>query len=200
MGTYLDPIVTLKVMDGDPGVSREPYGYVHLNLSYMPRGMVREDWAVMDIIPEYEEPPKGKDEVYDPDDYTFSGPPKISFLNLYKAKKTLGWWPLYKKDGDYLVKTGNIRMELEVMNKEQSEKRPAGFGRNEPNANPLIPEPIRVKTEFKGLQAKLATLKFIWKSPNRWKFVIAIILQLFGFIFGALLWNAPSSLTASLAG
>ena len=88
--TYLDPIVTLKVMDGDPGVSREPYGYVHLNLSYMPRGMVREDWAIMDIIPEYEEPPKGKDEVYDPDDYTFVGPPKISFLNLYKAKKTLG--------------------------------------------------------------------------------------------------------------
>ena len=54
----------------------------------------------------------------------------------------LGWWPLYKKEGDYLVKTGNIRMELEVMNKEQSEKRPAGFGRNEPNANPVIPEPM----------------------------------------------------------
>ena len=31
--------------------------------AYMPRGMAREEWAVMDIIPEYEEPPKGKDEV-----------------------------------------------------------------------------------------------------------------------------------------
>ena len=47
-------------MDGDPGVSKEPYGYVSLNLSYMPRGMTKEDWAVMAIIPEYEEPPKGK--------------------------------------------------------------------------------------------------------------------------------------------
>lgn len=56
----------------------------------MPRGMAREDWAIMDIIPEYEHPPKGKDEVFDPDDFTFSGPPKITFLNLYKAKKTLG--------------------------------------------------------------------------------------------------------------
>ena len=67
-----------------------------------------------------------------------------SFFNflLNQANVTPGWWPLYKKEGDYLVKTGNIRMELEVMNKEQSEKRPAGFGRNEPNANPLIPEPM----------------------------------------------------------
>ena len=26
-----------------------------------------------------------------------------------------GWWPLYKKEGKYLVKTGNIRMEMEVL-------------------------------------------------------------------------------------
>lgn len=63
-------------------------------------------------------------------------------MKIFKEQWYSGWWPLYKKDGDYLVKTGNIRMELEVMNKEQSEKRPAGFGRNEPNANPVIPEPM----------------------------------------------------------
>ena len=50
----------------------------------------------------------------DPDDNLKEGPPKITFLNLYKAKKTMGWWPLYKKEGKYLVKTGDIRMQLEV--------------------------------------------------------------------------------------
>ena len=52
------------VMDGDPSVAPEPYGFVHLNLAYMPRGMSKEGWAIMDMIPEYEEPPKGADEVY----------------------------------------------------------------------------------------------------------------------------------------
>ena len=33
-------------------------------------------------------------------------------------------------------------MELEVMTKGQAEKRPAGFGRNNPNTNPTIDEPM----------------------------------------------------------
>ena len=61
---FLEPIVTMMVMDGDPSVAPEPYGFVHLNLAYMPRGMSKEGWAIMDMIPEYEEPPKGADEVY----------------------------------------------------------------------------------------------------------------------------------------
>ena len=51
--TYLDPIVTFQVRDSDPSVNDGAYGYVHLNLSYLPRGQPFEKWAIMDMIPEY---------------------------------------------------------------------------------------------------------------------------------------------------
>lgn len=86
------------------------------------------------------------------------------------------------------------------MNREQAEKRPAGFGRADPNQNPFIPEPIRVTTEFKGLEAKVQTVKFLWKSPNRLKFVIAIVLQVVGLVVGALMFNYPSQLVAGFSG
>ena len=53
----LDPILTISVVDGDPSVAPEPYAFLHLDLTYLPRGQPKEEWGVMEMIPGYEEPP-----------------------------------------------------------------------------------------------------------------------------------------------
>ena len=49
---------------------------------------------------------------------------------------------MYKKIDGFLYKTGKIKAELEVMTIPQAEKRPAGYGRSDPNDNPFIDEPM----------------------------------------------------------
>ena len=53
----LDPILTISVVDGDPSVAPEPYAFLHLDLTYLPRGQPKEEWTVMEMIPGYVEPP-----------------------------------------------------------------------------------------------------------------------------------------------
>ena len=53
----LDPILTISVVDGDPSVAPEPYAFLHLDLTYLPRGQPKEEWSVMEMIPGYVEPP-----------------------------------------------------------------------------------------------------------------------------------------------
>ena len=53
----LDPILTISVVDGDPSCAPDPYAFLHLNMTFLPRGMSREDWTYMEMIPGYVEPP-----------------------------------------------------------------------------------------------------------------------------------------------
>ena len=53
----LNPVLTLAVVDGDPSVAPEPYAFLHLDMTYLPRGMNKEEWTVMEMIPGYVEPP-----------------------------------------------------------------------------------------------------------------------------------------------
>lgn len=89
----LAPILTVSVCDGDPSVAPEPYAFLHLDLTYLPRGMSREEWAVMEMIPGYVEPPpppKDPEAEEEEEEEPPPRPPKITYLNLFKKKKSQG--------------------------------------------------------------------------------------------------------------
>ena len=77
----------------------------------------------------------------------------VPTMNLFKQKRTKGWWPFYaKNEGDelmlqveyrniYLSKLfpyllsiqGKVEAELILMTAEEADKNPAGAGREDPN-------------------------------------------------------------------
>ena len=77
----------------------------------------------------------------------------VPTMNLFKQKRTKGWWPFYAKDESdelmlqveymniYLSKLfpyllsiqGKVEAELILMTAEEADKNPAGAGREDPN-------------------------------------------------------------------
>ena len=77
----------------------------------------------------------------------------VPTMNLFKQKRTKGWWPFYAKDecdelmlqveymNIYLSKLfpyllsiqGKVEAELILMTAEEADKNPAGAGREDPN-------------------------------------------------------------------
>lgn len=64
--------------------------------------------------------------------------PNATVLNLFKIRRTKGWWPL--KTTDRLTQkelyAGAVELEFELLKKEEAEKNPAGLGRHEPQGLP----------------------------------------------------------------
>ena len=59
-----------------------------------------------------------------------------------------------------------------------------------PTANPPF---SRVSTEFPEIDVKVKTAKFVWKSPNKPKVILAGIAQLLGVVSFSVIYNLPVS-------
>jgi hypothetical protein len=59
-------------------------------------------------------------------------------MNLFKIRRTKGWWPLRNADPDtgkeYFA--GCLELEFDLLTEEEAEKCPAGMGRDEPQGLP----------------------------------------------------------------
>lgn len=67
----------------------------------------------------------------------------VPMVSLFDQKSVKGWWPCYEEGGPDVPRelTGKMEMELEILSKEDSEAKPAGKGRDEPNENPHLKDP-----------------------------------------------------------
>uniref|UniRef100_A0AAY5EKA3 C2 domain-containing protein n=1 Tax=Electrophorus electricus TaxID=8005 RepID=A0AAY5EKA3_ELEEL len=98
--------------------------------------------------------------------------------SLFAQKSVKGWWPCYiEKDGRKEL-GGKVEMTLEIVNEEESEERPAGKGRDEPNMNPKLNPPNRPETSFFWFTNPCKTLKFIVWRRFKWLFIGLILLIL----------------------
>jgi len=72
---------------------------------------------------------------------------------------------------------GKILVSFELLSAEEARRRPAGFGRSEPNQNPHLPEPVRPESSFNPLNP-FKSFKFFggvfWKKI-RYKLLAACI-------------------------
>ncbi|XP_035389086.1 myoferlin isoform X2 [Electrophorus electricus] len=118
--------------------------------------------------------------------------------SLFAQKSVKGWWPCYiEKDGRKEL-GGKVEMTLEIVNEEESEERPAGKGRDEPNMNPKLNPPNRPETSFFWFTNPCKTLKFIVWRRFKWLFIGLILLILVLLFVGILLYSLPNYISMKI--
>ncbi|XP_041427025.1 myoferlin-like [Xenopus laevis] len=109
---------------------------------------------------------------------------KPQMVSLFKKKSIKGWWPCYLETDEQYNLTGKVELTLEVLTEQEAEKRPAGKGRDPPNTNPTLSEPMRPETSFLWFQNIFKMLKFAgWRNISKLckqrECVIAAVIVLF---------------------
>ena len=84
---------------------------------------------------------------------------------------------------------GEVLVSFELLTMEEAKRKPAGFGRKEPNDNPHLPEPVRPETSFNPLRLDKMISKVVW-GQNKGKIIggigICVCLILLIVILGIL--------------
>lgn len=106
--------MTLQVWDNDTFSADDFLGILILDLARLPRGSKTSKTCDLSIFQL-----------------------NTQYLNLFKTRRTKGWWPFTTIEDNNEVFAGCVELELEILKKEDAEKSVAGSGRNEPQALPF---------------------------------------------------------------
>ncbi|XP_075072230.1 myoferlin isoform X2 [Mixophyes fleayi] len=118
--------------------------------------------------------------------------------SLFEQKSMKGWWPCYaEKDGKRIL-AGKIELTMEVLNEKETEERPAGKGRDEPNMNPKLDPPNRPDTSFLWFTNPCKTMKFIVWRRFKWIFIGIIVLLIVLLFLGIFLYSLPNYISMKI--
>lgn len=168
--------LTLQVWDNDVFSKDDFLGSMTFYLNRMPRGAKH---ARQCTIRTFEEAPR---------------------FNLFKIKRTRGWWPFQTKQKNNHMKSivsGKLEAEFELVTMDQASIAPAGLGRNPPQP---LPPPKRPSTSFNWLFNPWKTCRFIIWKGLKWKLVICLIIVLGALFFGLFVYSMPGYSVKKLLG
>ncbi|XP_063229448.1 fer-1-like protein 6 isoform X2 [Bacillus rossius redtenbacheri] len=122
--------------------------------------------------------------------------PKTRTSDLFKQRRTRGWWPFQAGSEEGPKLTGKIDMELELLTKEDAEKYPAGHGRSAPNP---LDKPMRPETSFDWLRHPLKALYYSIWLEYRTKVLKLIIYAFITYIVFRFVLTLPDIITNTIA-
>eukprot|EP00117_Sycon_ciliatum_P005571 scpid7068/ scgid9464/ Myoferlin; Fer-1-like protein 3 len=125
-------------------------------------------------------------------DPTVGRKPKKEYVSLFESKRLKGWWPIRDigPDGE-VIHAGKVEMEVEILTKDDSEAKPAGESRDDPNQNPTLDPPNRPETSFLWFTSPWKTFKYIiWKN-YKWLIIGLFLLILLVLAVGLFLYASP---------
>lgn len=107
--------LTLQTWDNDTFSSNDFLGVLNLELTKLPKGAATAKTSK-----------------------SSSQQNKTPLLNLFKIRRTKGWWPLksFNSKTQKEVYGGSLELEFELLTETESVKSPAGFARNDPQGLP----------------------------------------------------------------
>ncbi|XP_050058182.1 fer-1-like protein 6 isoform X3 [Aphis gossypii] len=159
------PKLHLEIWDNDQ-LSPDSYiGSLTLNLRNMPRG-AKSSWI--------------------------SNLSKKSRINLFKVKKTSGWWPFIFTENNKNTVVGKVNADIQIMTKEEADKLPAGFGRDGPQ-----PLTVPKRPSIHYLQTIIDPFRFIFRSlfvANKTKFLIGLLVVFVILFFLMLIYAIPGNI------
>ncbi|KAK5642454.1 hypothetical protein RI129_008621 [Pyrocoelia pectoralis] len=144
--------LTLEVWDNDIISSDDFLGNVTLELSKLPRGSKTAKHCTLNCLD-----------------------PTSPHINLFKRKRTKGWFPFRTGDeeGDHYIIAGKVELEFELLTEEDASKESVGFGRSDPQALPI---PTRPETSFLWFTNPFKTLKMIIFKQSKWRLLKCALL------------------------
>ncbi|GAB0097053.1 Otoferlin [Sergentomyia squamirostris] len=102
----------LQVWDADHFSADDFLGAISLNLNRFPRGAKSSKLCTLSMLKT----------------------DNVPYVNIFKQKRVRGWWPFFiKRENDEMELTGKVEAEIHLLTREEAEKNPAGYGRNEPD-------------------------------------------------------------------
>ena len=157
------PRLDMQVWDADSFSKDDFLGSITMDLTKFPRGARSAKLCTLDMLRT---------------DGT------VPTMNLFKQKRTKGWWPFYAKDenGDLMLQ-GKVEAELILMTAEEAEKNPAGLGREDPNG---MEKPTRPDASFMWFLNPLKSIRYIIWHNHKWtilKIITIFFLALFLLFF-----------------
>ncbi|XP_014671407.1 PREDICTED: dysferlin-like [Priapulus caudatus] len=175
--TRLPPQFIVQIWDNDKFSIDDFLGSLHLDLTSMPEPAKSAKSCSLKMLSDYQPLPGEKP------------PAQWKTVSLMDQKRVFGWWPCYSnaagKDGRRQL-SGKVEMTLEIVSGEEIDTKPAGKGRDDPNMNPKLEEPIRPATSFLWFASPFKTLRFIlWRNYKWWilLFIIVLLLVIFVILF-----------------
>ncbi|XP_071319383.1 myoferlin-like isoform X2 [Trachinotus anak] len=118
--------------------------------------------------------------------------------SLFAQQSVRGWWPCsIEKDGERVL-GGKVEMTLEIVSEADSDEKPAGKGREEPNMNPKLDPPKRPDTSFFWFTNPCKTMKFIVWRRFRCLFIGLIILTIVVLFLAILLYSLPNYISMKI--
>ncbi|XP_052520950.1 fer-1-like protein 5 [Tympanuchus pallidicinctus] len=177
------PKLILQVWDNDKFSADDFLGILELELTRLPRPAQRPQDCT--LKPRLSPWPWGK----------ARGPPRFS---LFRQKLARGWWPCVVHEGGTQRMAGKLELSLELLDEKEAEERPAGKGREEPNAYPPLQPPVRPDSSFLWLLAPMRALRYaVWRR-HRCRITATAALLLLLLLLLNFIYSAPGYLAMKL--
>ncbi|XP_055617396.1 otoferlin-like isoform X1 [Toxorhynchites rutilus septentrionalis] len=142
----------LQVWDADHFSADDFLGAISLNLNRFPRGAKSSKLCTLDMLKT----------------------DSVPTVNIFKQKRVRGWWPFFiKKENDEMELTGKVEAEIHLLTKEEAEKNPAGYGRNEPDP---LEKPNRPDASFMWFLNPLKSIRYIIWHNYKWRIIKGLII------------------------
>ncbi|XP_026674830.1 otoferlin-like isoform X7 [Ceratina calcarata] len=142
----------LQVWDADHFSADDFLGAITLDLNRFPRGAKNSKLCTLSML---------------------KTDGSVPTVNIFKQKRIKGWWPFYvKKENEDMELTGKVEAELHLLTKEEAEKNPAGYGRNEPDP---LDKPNRPDASFMWFLNPLKSIKYIVWHNYKWAILKAFV-------------------------
>ncbi|CAG9839299.1 unnamed protein product [Diabrotica balteata] len=149
----------LQVWDADHFSADDFLGAITIDLNRFPRGAKSSKLCTLDML---------------------KSDGSVPMVSIFKQKRVKGWWPFFvKKDNEEMELTGKVEAEFHLLSKDEAEKAPAGYGRNEPDP---LEKPNRPDSSFMWFMNPLKSIRYIIWHNYKWT-----ILKLFIIIAVALI-------------
>ncbi|XP_076249647.1 otoferlin isoform X2 [Calliopsis andreniformis] len=143
----------LQVWDADHFSADDFLGAITLDLNRFPRGAKNSKLCTLSML---------------------KTDGSVPTVNIFKQKRIKGWWPFYvKKENEDMELTGKVEAEIHLVTKEEAEKNPAGFGRNEPDP---LDKPNRPDASFMWFLNPLKSIKYIVWHNYKWTILKAFLI------------------------
>ncbi|XP_061921545.1 dysferlin isoform X4 [Entelurus aequoreus] len=176
--TKLAPKLTIQVWDNDKFSFDDYLGHLVMDLNYMMRPAKSAEKCDLGLLEQ----------------------PGQQLVSLFEQKTVKGWWPCSREQDGRRLLAGKVEMSLEIVTEQEHEERPAGLGRDEPNMNPHLEEPLRPETSFLWFSSPYKTLRFILWRRFKCFIVLFIILFLIFLFLGVFLYSFPNYAAMRMVG